>query len=77
MISLIKRFFNYIYWLYLQYLLNTSLYILEPVERRLFTGALISILLTAIYSTYVFLPHQLYTFAQYLGFFQNDMVGAG
>jgi hypothetical protein len=77
MISLVKRCYNYIYWLYMQYLLNTALYMLEPGERKLFTGVLISTLLTAIYSTYVFLPHQLYTFAQYLGFFQSDMVAAG
>ena len=74
MISLFKRFYSYIQWLYMQYLLNTALYMLEPAERRLFTGVLITVILTAIYSTYVFLPHQLYTFAQYLGFVQNDIV---
>lgn len=67
MLSLIKRTFNYIHWLYLQYLLNTALYMLEPAERRLFTSVLVGLIITSIYSTYVFLPHQLYTFAQYMG----------
>jgi hypothetical protein len=54
----LKRFYNYIKWLYMQYLLNTALYMLEPAEIKLFNFLIIFLLLTSIYSTYVFLPSQ-------------------
>ena len=60
MISLIKRFVNYIRWLYMQYLLNTALYMLEPSEVKLFNIVVVVVLVTSIYSTYVFLPSQLF-----------------
>lgn len=56
MISSIRRFFNFIHWLYLQYLLNTALYMLEPWERTLFSTILVAIISTAVYSALVFLP---------------------
>jgi hypothetical protein len=43
----------------MQYLLNTALYMLEPSEVKLFNFAVIFLIATAIYSTYVFLPTQL------------------
>lgn len=58
MFSSIKRFINYIKWLYMQYLLNTALYMLEPSEIKLFNFLLIFLLVTSVYSTYVFLPSQ-------------------
>ena len=57
MLSSVRRFFKFIHWLYLQYLLNTALYMLEPWERALFTTLLVGIISTAIYSAWVFLPH--------------------
>jgi hypothetical protein len=57
MLASIRRFFKFIHWLYLQYLLNTALYMLEPWERALFSALLFAIISTAIYSALVFLPH--------------------
>lgn len=59
MLTVIQRFFKYLHWLYLQYLLNTALYMLEPWERLLFSALLLAILSTALYSALVFLPHHL------------------
>jgi len=64
MFSIVQRFFKYLHWLYLQYLLNTALYMLEPWERILFSTLLFVILSTAIYSAFVFLPHHLRTMIQ-------------
>jgi len=65
MLSAINRFFKFIHWLYLQYLLNTALYMLEPWERLLFSTLLIAILSTALYSALVFLPHHLRSMIQF------------
>jgi len=59
MISQIKRFFAYIRWLYMQYLLNTALYMLEPSEIKLFNTFIVALIVTSVYSTYVFLPTQM------------------
>ncbi|CAF2485245.1 unnamed protein product [Rotaria sp. Silwood2] len=56
MLSSVRRFFKFIHWLYLQYLLNTALYMLEPWERALFSTLLFAIISTAVYSALVFLP---------------------
>lgn len=64
MLSSVRRFFKFIHWLYLQYLLNTALYMLEPWERALFSALLIGILSTAIYSAFVFLPHHVRSLMQ-------------
>jgi hypothetical protein len=60
-----KRFYNYIKWLYMQYLLNTALYMLEPAEIKLFNFLIIFLLFTSIYSTYVFLPGQVLRILQW------------
>jgi hypothetical protein len=65
MLSAIRRFFKFIHWLYLQYLLNTALYMLEPWERLLFSTLLFAILSTALYSALVFLPHHLRSMIQF------------
>lgn len=56
---MLKRFIDYIKWLYMQYLLNTALYMLEPSEIKLFNFMLTFLIFTSIYSTYVFLPSQM------------------
>ena len=56
---LVSRFIDYVKWLYMQYLLNTSLYMLEPFEVRLFNVIIVLIISIWMYSTYVFLPGQL------------------
>lgn len=59
MLSLLTRFVAYIRWLYMQYLLNTALYMLEPGEIKLFNTFLILFIVTTSYSAYVFLPTQM------------------
>ncbi len=58
--EIIKRFKNFIYWLYLQYLFNTSCFILNAREVYLFNCLILTIMIIVGYSTYVFLPPQLY-----------------
>ncbi|XP_048737686.2 serine palmitoyltransferase small subunit A-like [Ostrea edulis] len=58
--STLKMVFNRMksfisYW-YLQYLLATSVYMLEPLERRIFNCFLIVVLAMFLYTSYVFLP---------------------
>ncbi len=65
MLSSIRRFFTFIHWLYLQYLLNTALYMLEPWERALFSTLLVAILSTTVYSALVFLPHHVRSMVQF------------
>lgn len=64
MLSSIRRFFKFLHWIYLQYLLNTALYMLEPWERLLFSTLLFAILSTAIYSALVFFPHHIRSLLQ-------------
>lgn len=59
LVSLFDRTFKFFHWVYLQYLLNTALYMLEPWERVLFSTLLVGIISTAIYSALVFFPHHL------------------
>lgn len=66
-----NKLVNYFRWLYMQYLLNTALYMLEPFEVRLFNFVMILILVTWAYSTYVFLPSQIMRFIES---FSNDTV---
>ena len=66
-----NKLVNYIRWLYMQYLLNTALYMLEPFEVRLFNFIIVLILVTWAYSTYVFLPSQIMRFIES---FSNDSV---
>ncbi|RNA13405.1 serine palmitoyltransferase small subunit B, partial [Brachionus plicatilis] len=66
MFSTIKRFINYIRWLYMQYLLNTALYMLEPPEIKLFNFIILVVFVTAAYSTYIFLPSQMFRFFDWI-----------
>lgn len=70
MLSAIKRFINYIRWLYMQYLLNTALYMLEPPEIKLFNFIVLVVIVTAAYSTCVFLPSQMMRLYQWIS--NND-----
>ncbi|CAF0882794.1 unnamed protein product [Adineta steineri] len=65
MLESVRRFFKFIHWLYLQYLLNTALYMLEPWERALFSAFLFAIISTALYSAFVFLPHHVRSMIQF------------
>ena len=66
-----SKLVNYLRWLYMQYLLNTALYMLEPFEVRLFNCVLVAVITTWAYSTYVFLPKQIFRIIQS---FTNDSV---
>jgi hypothetical protein len=55
-----KRIKNYISWLYMQYLLNTALYMLEPFEVRVFNFLALFLLVFIFYSAYIFLLPQLF-----------------
>jgi hypothetical protein len=59
MYLLYRRMVDYTKWLYMQYLLNTALYMLEPFEVRMFNIIIVCVIVTWIYSTYVFLPSQM------------------
>jgi len=58
--TLTERFVNSLKWLYMQYLLFTALYVLEPFERRIFNIILVICMFTSLYSMYIFLPIQIH-----------------
>mmetsp|Transcript_13188 Transcript_13188/g.23630 ORF Transcript_13188/g.23630 Transcript_13188/m.23630 type:complete len:84 (+) Transcript_13188:3-254(+) len=66
----IMRIKNFISYWYLQYLLATSVYMLEPIERRIFNCVLIIVMAMFIYTSYVFLPDH----ARMLIYFINSYI---
>ena len=74
MFATIRRFFKFLHWLYLQYLLNTALYMLEPWERILFSTLLFAILSTAVYSALVFLPHHVRSLIQFYSWSRSTFI---
>ncbi|XP_061174754.1 serine palmitoyltransferase small subunit A-like [Saccostrea echinata] len=68
-----KRVKNFISYWYLQYLLATSVYMLEPLERRVFNCLLIIVLAMFMYTSYVFLPGH----ARMLIYFINTYILGG
>ncbi|XP_036906146.1 serine palmitoyltransferase small subunit A [Sturnira hondurensis] len=52
-------------WFYYQYLLVTSLYMLEPWERTVFNSMLVSIVGMALYTGYVFMPQHIMAILHY------------
>lgn len=54
--SAFGRFKNFLGWVYLQYLLVTALYMLEPWERTIFNIIAVCLLATCIYSLWAFIP---------------------
>ena len=59
MIEMFQRFLKYANWLYLQYLLITAQYVMEPFERKIFNTVLLIVIVLSVYSTYLFLPAQM------------------
>lgn len=47
---------SFLYFWYLQYTLNTSIYMLEPLEQFLFNVFLVGFLSISAYTFYVFVP---------------------
>jgi preprotein translocase subunit SecF len=70
MLLVIKKMFRYIKWIYMQYLLNTALYMLEPSEVKVFNFVFLFLLVIALYSTYIFAPPMIFAFVNW--FLQND-----
>ena len=61
--ELIRKIFQYINWLYVQYSLVTALNILDAFERYIFNTFVVLILFVFTYSTYLYLPSQLRMFS--------------
>lgn len=70
--GILCRVSNYLSWLYLQYLLNTALYMLEPWERALFNTVAISLISMAVYTTYVFMPTYTKSMLAYFGYVNDS-----
>ncbi|XP_012989245.1 serine palmitoyltransferase small subunit B [Esox lucius] len=51
-----KNVKEYLGWLYYQYLLITSIYVLEPWEQSIFNSVLFSILAMVVYTSYMVVP---------------------
>ncbi|XP_040049628.1 serine palmitoyltransferase small subunit B [Gasterosteus aculeatus] len=51
-----KNIWEYLAWLYYQYLLITGIYVLEPWEKSIFNSVLFSVIAMVIYTSYVFVP---------------------
>ena len=51
-----KNMWEYLAWLYYQYLLITGIYVLEPWEKSIFNSILFSAIVMVIYTSYVFVP---------------------
>ncbi|KAJ8388651.1 hypothetical protein AAFF_G00130600 [Aldrovandia affinis] len=52
----VKNLKEYLCWLYYQYLLITSIYVLEPWEQSIFNTVLFTMVAMVIYTSYVFVP---------------------
>ena len=50
---------SFMRWLYLQYLLNTAMYVMEPFEVYMFNSFIVIVAVIWAYAAYVFLPDQL------------------
>ncbi|PAA74437.1 hypothetical protein BOX15_Mlig014030g3 [Macrostomum lignano] len=48
---------NFLSSLYFKYIVETSIYMLEPWERKVFNIAMVLILVMSLYTGWVFLPH--------------------
>ncbi|KAK6181067.1 serine palmitoyltransferase small subunit A [Patella vulgata] len=55
----LKTIWSYISFWYFQYTLVTSLYMLEPTERRIFNTILVAVLAMFFYTSCLFLPGHL------------------
>lgn len=65
----VLKFFQ---WLWFEYTIITALYMLGIREKIAFTVCLIIVSTVVTYSTYIFLPHYLWTLTNYL----NQSFGA-
>ncbi|NWX24427.1 SPTSB palmitoyltransferase, partial [Aegotheles bennettii] len=69
----IKSMKNYLYWLYCQFELITCCYLMEPWEKLLFYTFNITMLLTVLYTAYIFVSaHVSMAFQFFLHIFGNQ-----
>ncbi|NXT73566.1 SPTSB palmitoyltransferase, partial [Zapornia atra] len=61
----IKSMKNYLYWLYYQFELITCSYLMEPWEKLLFYTFNITMLVTVLYTAYIFVPVHISTAFQF------------
>ncbi|XP_064622700.1 serine palmitoyltransferase small subunit A-like [Lineus longissimus] len=54
--ELVNKICDFVSYWYLQYILCTALYMLEPWERRIFNSFLIAVIAMSLYTSYLFLP---------------------
>ncbi|NXI91167.1 SPTSB palmitoyltransferase, partial [Psophia crepitans] len=68
-----KSMKNYLYWLYCQFELITCSYLMEPWEKLLFYTFNIAMLVTVLYTAYIFVPgHVSAAFDFFLRLFGNQ-----
>ncbi|NXJ82675.1 SPTSB palmitoyltransferase, partial [Trogon melanurus] len=68
---------NYLYWLFCQFELITCSYLMEPWEKLLFYTFNITVLVTALYAAYSFVPGHISTaFQLFLHLFGNQRESA-
>ena len=61
-----RKTLNYLSWLYLQYVLITTMYVMTPGEKIVFNMFVLIVLITGIYSTCMFLPEQLHRISYWI-----------
>jgi len=62
------RFLNVLEYMYLQYLLMTAIYMLEPWEQKLINSILIGLLAMIFYTGFIFLPRYMNNIMDYSGY---------
>ena len=64
----VTKFKKWLNWLYMQFILNTTMYVMEPFERKIFVTVVLLVLTTALYSTLIYLILPTYNLLQYVFF---------
>jgi len=62
------RFLNLLEYLYLQYLLMTAIYMLEPWEQKLINSVLIGLVAMIVYTGFIFFPRYYNNILDYSGY---------
>ena len=64
----VTKFKKWLNWLYMQFILNTTMYVMEPFERKIFVTVVLFVLTTAFYSTLIYLILPTYNLLKYVFF---------
>ncbi|NWU91597.1 SPTSB palmitoyltransferase, partial [Upupa epops] len=68
----IKNMKNYVYWLFCQFELITCSYLMEPWEKVLFYTFNVAMLLTVLYTAYLFVCSHISTALQFFSHFLGN-----